>query len=160
MACGSCVVFAHRWKGKLHVCSFFFFSPRIRRRQLVFAGVGPPCVLTKFSVPSHICFCVSILGSANDVLPLMVLGSVGCNTMEENNTYRPLCNVLWGVDVFTDTRESFFCCVAMTFSGALSCLHDFVFASALLSQQCCIVVGPLCDVLARPWCRSQGLCSV
>ena len=90
--CGSCIVFAHRWKGKLHVC---FFSPRIQHRQLVFAGVGPPCVLTKFSVPSHSCFCVSILGSAHDVLPLMVLGSVICNTMEENNTYRPLCNVLW-----------------------------------------------------------------
>ena len=88
-----CGVLAYRWKGKLYVCSFFF--PRIRRLQLVFAGVGPPCVLTKFSVPSHTCFCVSILGSANDVLPLMVLVNVGCNTVEENNTYRPLCKVLW-----------------------------------------------------------------
>ena len=71
------------------------FSQRIRHRRLVFPGVGPPCVLTKFSVPSHMCFCVSILGSANDVLPLMVLVNVGCNTVEENNTYRPLCKVLW-----------------------------------------------------------------
>ena len=62
-----------------------FFLQRIRRRQLVFAGVGPPCVLTKFSVPSHICFCVGILGSAHDVLPLMVLVSVICNAMEEND---------------------------------------------------------------------------
>ena len=73
----------------------FVFSPRIRDRRLVFPGVGPPCVLAKFPVPSNICFCVSILGSAHDVLPLMVLGSVGCNTMEENNMYRPLCKVLW-----------------------------------------------------------------
>ena len=73
------------------------FFPRIRSRQLVFPGVGPPCVLTKFSVPSNTCFCVSILGSANDVLPLMVLVNVGWNTVEENNTYRPLCKVLWRV---------------------------------------------------------------
>ena len=78
---------------------------------------------TKFGAPSHVCFCVSvdgpgcstcmymafskfvsvcvsssfcnILGSAHDVLPLMVLVSVGCNKVEENNPYRPLCKVLW-----------------------------------------------------------------
>ena len=49
-------------------------------------------------------------------------------------------------DVLTDIRESTFCCVAMTFSGALSCSHDFVFASALLCGQLCFVVEPLCDV--------------
>ena len=86
----------------------FVFSPRIRRRQLVFAGVGPPCVLTKFSVPSHICFCVSNLGSAHDVLPLMVLGSVGCNTWRRT-THIDRCARFFGcVDVFTDTRESIF----------------------------------------------------
>ena len=137
-----------------------FFSPRIRLRRLVFPGVGPPCVLAKFSVPSHICFCVSILGSANDVLPLMVLCSVGCNTVEENNTYRPLCKVLWECRCLHGHTKKYVCCVAMTFSNALSCLHDFVFASAVLSGQCCIVVGPLCDVLSWPWCRSQGLRSV
>ena len=137
----------------------FVFSRRIRHRRLVFPGVGPPCVLAKFSVPSHICFCVSILGSANDVLPLMVIGSVGCNTVEEKTRIDRCARFFGCVDVFTDTRESIFCCVAMTFSGELSCLHGFVFASALLCGQCCIVVGPLCDVLSWPW-LGHRVCAV
>ena len=76
VSCGTCFVLAHRLTGKL-------FSPRTRRRQLVFAGVGTPCVLTKCFAPTDICFFVSILGSAHAVLPLVVLVNVGCNTGEQ-----------------------------------------------------------------------------
>ena len=70
-----------------HTVGRFFFL-RTRRRQLVFAGVGTPCVLTNFFAPTDICFFVSIFGSAQDVLPLVVLVNVGCNIVE-NNRYRP-----------------------------------------------------------------------
>ena len=113
---------------------------------------------TKFGAPSHVCVCVSvdgpgcstcmymafskfdsvcvsssvcnILGSAHDVLPLVVLVGVGGN-MVENHRYRLLCKGLWSVDVLVDMRESAVCCVAMAFSGAFSWLRDSVSASAV-----------------------------
>ena len=99
-------------------CVFVFFSSD--STPTIFSGVRTPCVFHEVRCAHRTCVsasasvaqvvqrvsvnicssCVSssfcnILGSANDMLPLMVLGSVGCNTMEENNTYRPLCKVLW-----------------------------------------------------------------
>ena len=72
---GSCFVLAHRWKGKLYVCSFFFSADST-------PTIGVPwrrsamCIDEVLCALAH-CFCVSILGSANDVLPLMVLVNVG-----------------------------------------------------------------------------------
>ena len=112
----------------------FAFSQRIRHRRLVFPGVGPPCVLTKFSVPSHTCFCVSILGSANG--RVAVDGPCQCG-LQHGGGEQHVSTIVQGslgvFDVLTDIRERTFCCVAMTFSGAPSCLHDVVIASALLS---------------------------
>ena len=89
--CGSCVVFAHRGKGKLNVCSFFLHGFDADN-WCSLALVRHVYRRSSLCTPTF----VSVSASwANDVLPLMVLGSVGCNTMEENNTYRPLCKVLW-----------------------------------------------------------------
>ena len=57
-----------------------------------------------------VCVCNSfcnILGSAHDVLPLVVLVGVDGNTLKKNR-YRQLCKVLWGVDVLVDIGESTF----------------------------------------------------
>ena len=91
-------------------CVFVFFSTDSTPTMGVRWRWSAMCIDEVLCAFAHLFLCQH-LGQCH-VLPLMVLGSVGCNTMEENNTYRPLCKVLLGVSMCSLTHEKVFllCC--------------------------------------------------